>query len=437
MNRHLTRLGVVGAAFLWASTGLDAAQGIPAADEAEAHSAVRWTLGDGLRLQWGPVEARIRPRLHFDFVDPRFAEIEEATGGSFEERTDIRRARLLGDFGFRDGSALEDWSVRAQLDFADSVIDWKDLAATYAGLPTIEQGAVGRLRFGQFRESFGLEAMTSVSHLAFIERSTASNAFTPGRSRGFEWSETGEASMFQLGGFRRAEGEVFPNELQDETAVTARALWLRGRDPLGGLELVHVGASLSVREPGTDRLRFGARPGSRLFDRIVDTGNLEADGAVTMGLEALTQWGQSTLVTEVFGADVRGVSGSAGSSAASGSRAGFLSGAHIGYTTFLTSGHAARWNRRRGGLRSASVDDAFFGPQPTNGALEAAARLSWVNLNSGPIQGGQSADLEIGLNWYLQPTTRFMLHWIGTRARSAGGDLAFGSAVLARIQVQL
>ena len=396
-------------------------------------SAVRWTLGDGLRMQWGSMEARIRPRLHFDYVDPRFTEVSEATGGAFEELTDVRRARLLSDVGFREGSALEDWSLRAQLDFADSEIDWLDVAATYAGLPTFENGAAGQLRFGHFRESFGLEAMTSVSHLPFIERSTASNAFTPGRSRGFEWSEIGEATLLQLGAFRRAEGAVFPNELQEETALTARALWLRGRDHLGGLELVHVGASLSVRDAGTDQLRFDARPGSRLFDRVVDTGDLAADGAITLGLEALTQWGQSTLITEVFGASVRDVSDSAGSTAAS----SFLSGAHVGYTTFLTRGHAARWNRRRGGLRGASVGDAIFGPQPTSGALEAALRLSWVNLNSGPIQGGQSADLEIGLNWYLQPATRFMLHWLGTRTTSSSDELAFGSAILARIQLQL
>jgi phosphate-selective porin OprO/OprP len=340
---------------------------------------------------------------------------------------------LLGDFGFREKSSLRDWSVRAQVDFADSDIRWLDLAGTYAGLPTIEAGAVGRVRFGQFRESFGLEAMTSVSHLAFIERSTASNAFTPGRSRGVEWSETGGATVLQVGAFRRADGGVFPSELQEETAFTARALWQRGRDELGGIQLVQLGASVSVRDPGADRLRFDARPGSRLFDRIVDSGGLDADGAVTMGLEALTQWGQSTLVTEIFGADVRGVSNSAGTSASG----GFLSGAHVGFTTFLTSGHAARWHRRRGGLRSAAVEDAILGDAPTSGALEAAVRLSWVNLNSGPVQGGRSADLEAGLNWYLQPTTRFMLHWLGTRARGANGRTGFGHAILARIQVQL
>ena len=212
------RLGI---ALVGALTSPSAAQSsqVPwpaAVEDGAENQAVRWTLGDGLRVHWGVLEARVRPRFHFDSVDPRFAEIAEATGGSFVEELDIRRARLLGDLGFRQGSALEDWSARAQVDFEDSIINWLDLAVTYAGLPTFEGSAIGRLRFGHFRESFGLEASTSVSHLAFIERSTASNAFTPGRSRGVEWSELGAATLVQLGAFRRADGDVFPNELEED-----------------------------------------------------------------------------------------------------------------------------------------------------------------------------------------------------------------------------
>ncbi|MFT7171630.1 MAG: phosphate-selective porin [Paracoccaceae bacterium] len=395
---------------------------------AESDHILRWTLGDGLRAHWGAFEARIRPRFHFDLVDPRFREISEQLGEPFERQIDVRRARLLGDFGFQKGSALESWSLRAQVDFSDSHIDWKDLVASYAGLPALQHGADTRIRAGHFREPFGLEAMTSVSHLPFIERSAASNAFTPGRSRGVQWSEQTDHSLLQLGWFRRADGDVFPNELGEETAVTARGLWQRGREPLAGFELVQVGGSLSLRQPGEDALRFSARPGSQLMNRIVDTGGIDADSAATLGVESLMQWGQSSLVAELFGAHVDANGGEDGS---------LFTGAHLGFFTFLTKGHAARWNPRRGGIRSARVPDGLHADEPTSGALEAAARLTWVDLDSGDVDGGRSADLEVGLNWYLQPTTRFMLHWIGARIDAPGGSTAFGSAVLARIQLQL
>ncbi len=152
---------------------------------------------------------------------------------------------------------------------------------------------------------------------------------------------------------------------------------------------------------------------------------------LTFGLESLLQWGQSTVVVEAFGSYVDGVSTDRGENHS------FLAGGHIGFFTFLTEGHAARWNPRRGGLRSARTPDALHDPPPTAGAVEAAARLTWVNLDNGAIDGGQSIDLEAGLNFYVQPTTRFMLHWLGAQIDAPGGGSAFGHAILARIQIQL
>ncbi|MEM8711916.1 MAG: porin [Planctomycetota bacterium] len=411
-------LGLLG---LFASAADAAAQ--------ESQTVLRWTVGDGLKLAYGDFEGRIRPRFHFDLVDPRFREVQESIGGSFEENRDVRRARLLGDFGFRDGSALEHWSLRAQVDFADSVIDWKDLVASYSGLPALFDGGRSLFRFGHFREPFGLEAMSSVSHLPFIERSAASNAFTPGRSRGLQWSERTDAALVQVGAFRRAAGEVFPNELGDETAVTARALWQRGREPFGDFQLVQLGGTLSFRDANGDGLRFDARPGSRLLGRVVDTGTLDAEHGLVYGLESLFQWDRSSLVVEAFGATVDEIAGDPATAQ--------LTGGHIGYFTFLTEDHAARWNPRRGGVRSPTVADGIHEYRGGNGALEGVARLTWVDLQDGAVTGGRSLDLEVGLNWYLQPTTRFMLHWLGGRFESPSGDWVNGSAVLGRIQVQL
>ena len=42
-------------------------------------------------------------------------------------------------------------------------------------------------------------------------------------------------------------------------------------------------------------------------------------------------------------------------------------------------------------------------------------------------------DLEVGANWYLQRSTRVMLHWLTVRV---DGD-ATGHALLGRIQIEL
>lgn len=433
---HRSRIRILALGLGWlAGPVVVQAQPQLAAPETAQAPALQWTLGDGLHAEWGAFRARLRPRFHFDYVDPRFSDIASKTGGTFDEHADVRRARLLGDFGFREGSALGPWSLRAQIDFADSQLDWKDFALAYSGLPAFQASAATQVRVGHFREPFGLEAMTSVSHLPFIERSAASSAFTPGRSRGVEWSEQAERSLLQLGWFRRAAGAPFPSELTDETALTARALWQHGRGPRGPLGLVQLGGSLSVRQPGADPIRFDARTGSRLLARVLDTGRVQAESVndvVTLGLESLHQWDQSTLIVEAFGAyvDNAAVPQSPHSHA-------FLAGGHIGFFTFLSHGHAARWNQRRGGIKAASVPDLLHGTAPSKGALEAAARLTWVNLNNGALDGGQSIDLEIGFNWYAQPTTRVMLHWLGAHVNTPGNGDAFGQALLARIQIQL
>ena len=50
---------------------------------------------------------------------------------------------------------------------------------------------------------------------------------------------------------------------------------------------------------------------------------------------------------------------------------------------------------------------------------------------------GEVLDLEAGLNVYLSPTTRVMLHWIGVSAETAAGERENGWAVLGRLQLQL
>lgn len=385
--------------------------------------ALSWTFGDGLRVRVSDMEARIRTRLHMDLVETQLDDVGAALGEDFEDGERLRRARWLTDVRFREGSPLEDVRVRGQVDFASSEIDWKDVFLRYDGAPRFGGLTASNVRAGQFREPFGLEAMSSVSHIAFIERSTASNAFTPGRGRGAQWAGRTEHWLFQTGAFRASEGLPFPDELGSGRSVIARVLHQSGETGL-----VQLGGGLALREPGEDGIAFRARPGTRLLPRVVDTGRLEADRFLVGALEGLYLGDGWAVVAEWFHAAGEGV-GPADDSPQ-------LMGGHLSFQTFLTEGQVT-WNRNRGGLRAAKVADAWTTRGNGPGAVELAGRLSWVDLDDGPVRGGRSLDLEVGVNWYLQPATRFMLHWVGARVDAPGGDEEHGSAILARIQVQL
>ena len=267
--------------------------------------AASFEAGDGLRVRAGALLARVRTRFHLDLVEPTLTDVlggdDVAVAPPFDRGRGLRRARWLADFGFADGSALSPLTVRAQVDFARTDLRWLDLYATLDLGLAFGPLRSNALRAGQFREEFGLEAMSSVSHLAFIERSTATNAFTPGRSRGVQWSGRGDGFGVAVGHFQRSDGRPFPDELGTERATTARAF-----AALDGTWLDHVGVSAALREPGADGIRLDARPGTRLLERVVDTGTVDADRAYVLGLEALGREGGTTWWAEAFGAAFEG-----------------------------------------------------------------------------------------------------------------------------------
>ena len=383
--------------------------------------AVRWEIGDGLRLRGAGALLRVRTRLHLDLVEPELADVGRVLGEDFEPQANLRRARWLADLRFEDSTPLRDVRVRGQVDFSGSDIDWKDLYARYEGL-----GHNTSVRAGHFREPFGLEAMTSVTHLPFIERSVASNAFTPGRARGAAWIDrwaAGKGSVLtQVGVFRASDGVPFPSDIGTQRSLTARAIW---QAPLSR-GLAQLGGTVSLRDPGSDGIAFRARPGTRLLARTVDTGSIDADHFVTAGAEALLLGESWSSVIEWFGAAGSGREGDGA----------FFTGGHVSFARFLAGG-TPTWNRNRGGLRASDVPDTWSSRDAGNGAVEAAARLTWVDLDGGDVRGGRSLDLEVGLNWYLQPATRVMLHWDLSRIDAPDGREAHGSAILARLQVQL
>ncbi|MHC4376699.1 MAG: OprO/OprP family phosphate-selective porin [Planctomycetota bacterium] len=379
-----------------------------------------YRLGDGLRGEIGPVDIRFRGRLHAELVEPFYDDFEEELGTEFGTETAFRRVRGLFDLRGAECTGFENVRLRAQIGFRDSTLRWFDLYARVDDVFNRGSIEASDVRFGEFREPFGLEAMTSVTYLPFIERSTATNVFTPGRSRGVQASARTSGALFQMGAFHGSEGRPFPDELSGEVAVTARALWQPG-----GPGWVQLGGSVSYRDPRGSELAFRGRTGTSLLDRFADTGPIEVDAATVVGLEALWRRGRWTAQAEWFGNWINGAGGEPGEA--------FLQGGYASVAAFLGEGRST-WNRMRG---SGGAPDTPRHGESGQGALEAVARVSWTDLDDGAVQGGRVLDAEAGLNWYLTPTTRVMLHWLGVQADVDGSGNEYGSAILGRIQVQI
>ena len=75
------------------------------------------------------------------------------------------------------------------------------------------------------------------------------------------------------------------------------------------------------------------------------------------------------------------------------------------------------------------------------GAVELAARVSYVDLDDGDKQGGKVQDFVVGVNYFLNSNSRVMVNWVwGDLENALGGRLAADadgaySALAVRFQV--
>ncbi len=125
-----------------------------------------------------------------------------------------------------------------------------------------------------------------------------------------------------------------------------------------------------------------------------------------MGLEAAYksgpfslqgEWQRSSVLTESHG------------------RASFW-GAYV-YGSYILTGEDrvyrnGRFQRPR--VRSVAFDSGI------GGALEIAVRLSHLDLSSGNLNGGIVTDGTLGLTWYMDDHSRFMVNYIRSNRRGVG-----------------
>jgi phosphate-selective porin OprO/OprP len=212
-----------------------------------------------------------------------------------------------------------------------------------------------------------------------------------------------------------------------------------------GRQLLHLGVSGTWREAdkpdgapqggiaGGDVVRFRARPGLRdaIGDfgtsplpgnsvRWVDTGVFFADGAAVLGTEFFSVLGPLSLQAEyawTFVPNSSAVAGGPGTDLT-------FSGGYAQVSYFLT-GENRVYDRRLGRLGSTYIASPFtnFWSVATGdgpicwglGAWEIAARYNYLDLNDGFIRGGRLEELNVGVNWYLNPNWKIQFEYIHDR----------------------
>lgn len=328
------------------------------------------------------VAVNVGGRLHHDFtVGLDSDDALTAAVGDVDTATEIRRARInvSGDIG-------EVAAFKAEYDFAgDGSADFKDVTITLKDV-----GELGDVTAGHFKESFGLEELTSSNDITFIERSLLS-AFTPGRNHGFAVGNSladGQLNL-TLGVFRNTDD--FAVESGDDNAwnYTARLTSPVMNDEDG---LLHAGVAYTFNNV-SDSVAYSSRAVHQ-GPTLVGTGDIAADQAGKVGVELAWGSGPLSVQGEFMNASVDSEDSSDPS----------FSGYYAQVSYFLT-GESRPYDAAKGNFGRVV-------PESDDGAVELAARFSSIDLDDEGVSGGEEDDVTVGVNWYLHKHLRAMLNYV-------------------------
>ena len=360
--------------------------GSPVARAAEPLSI---SLEDGLRYRGDGWTASLGTTLAVDSGQ----ELDRPGGVPSDADTVLRR--------FRPSLSLSlspQWSARVEYEFGDVGPGFKNAWVQWR--PTSKLS----VRLGSQFAPFGLENTMSSREMSATERS-ATSALTAAALAGISVRLHDDRWSLSGGLYGNDVSDDDRRRFAGESAIARVTVLPLRRDGW----LWHLGASAEYRQGERDgSLRLRARPETFVTEkRLVDTGVLPGvDTLTTVGLETAVRRGPVLVQAEYLRATAK-------RDALVGAD-GVFDGSYISASWFVTG-------ERRNYSESGGV---FSGIEPKRdwGAVELTLRASRLDLEDGPITGGEQDVLSTGVNWYFNSYGRVSLGYTQAEARRAGID---------------
>lgn len=329
------------------------------------------------------------------FVDTAFYDKDVKDLGSGSA---IRRGRL----GFR-GSAAQNWDFKFEVSFAGETASFTEYYLGYKGIKD------SFVYIGNTAEFYSFEEITSTNQTLFMERSFGVATFE-------EDYDLGLAYLYWKNGFTVGAGVYGDNGSKTQTAgpgkgkdeglgTAVRVTWAPMHDPGN---ILHVGASMTWRDPAGDTSSRSTRADTRITDvKLVETGTISnVKDYGNLGVEAAWVGGPVTVQGEYVMHDIRRESGSSDLS---------FHGGYIQAAYMLTG-------EKRTYYHQYAVFDGIKPLDANKGAWELGIRYDTVDLNDGAVRGGKQQALTLGLNYYVNYNLRFMLNAIQVQSKGGVDD---------------
>lgn len=333
------------------------------------------------------IAGRVGVKLHVDAAGFESAGgAEDVPGG-----VAVRRAFLTSSGVFKLGHPVQynlEFGVLQRQFYLDSMwLMWRDVPW------------VGTIRVGALDAPLGFENRMSSRDRTFMEMPAPVQAFVPATSLGLFARRTWIHDRISAGlgwytvGQRRDVGDQSRALARFVGRVNGLARDVEsapdGRIP----EIIHLGLAGSYTFGGEDSVRYQSRPESFLAPVAVDTGTLDASQSFVLGVEGAARRGSLTLQSEILHAF------------ANRAEARFP-GMYVS-AAYLLTGEVRPYDREQAVFGQVVPLRPLSWRARTLGAAEAAARWSWVDLESGDIHGGRLHELGAGFNWYWNRWVRW------------------------------
>lgn len=217
----------------------------------------------------------------------------------------------------------------------------------------------------------------------------------------------------------------------------------------GGRTLLHVGAGYFHQALEDHRFSVASRPllragaGGTQTPNLVFTGTffspngadvINVEGALVLGPFSLSSEYAVAHINDVFEQSTPDFSGPRGDVT--------YQAAYVEGGLFVTPGDQRRYDKKTGTwARTLPLENAYFVKHDAlrnscHGAVQLVARYTYLDLvggdpvltpTSGGARAGRQHDVTLGVNWYLNSQTYFMLNYVATRIDSvvpgADGDI--------------
>jgi len=342
------------------------------------------------------VRLQIGGRVQTDWAFMSGEDALEEEKGPLKDGTKFRRARLSVS-----GTLYETGIFKAEYDFAGGDPIFRDVWAGVKDIPYL-----GTIRVGRILEPYALEQLSGNNFHQFIERGLPA-AFFPFRNNGvlLQNAILDQRMTWAIGAFMHTDafGDSSTNSKHSVTArLTAAPVYSED-----GRTWMHLGVSASQRTPNDDTYRVSSRPESYVAPTFVTTGALPTDSVNLAGAEFAATHGPLSLQAEFHMADLN-ILESEEYEATKGIE---LTGYYVYASYFLTGEHRT-YNRATAVFGRTTPKKNFKLDGSGLGAWELTARLSELDLNDGPVEGGKLRNLTAGVNWYLNPNMRTMFNYI-------------------------